>query len=113
MKINKEYPLAAGFFFCVCGIFLGGGGGGRGARRGVVELFASRERKQHIHERQNIFTNILNIISDPRAKVRRRVYYLNKNNLHNALNTNKSISGQHCKINMKTLIYIVSSSKCH
>lgn len=42
-----------------------------------------------------------------KSKVRCRVYYLNKNNLRNALNTNKSISGQHSKINMKTLIYIL------
>lgn len=69
MKINKEYPLAALLFLF---LFFAGfifGGGRRGMGRGVrMELFASRERKQHTHESQNIFTNILNIISDPKAK---------------------------------------------
>lgn len=43
-----------------------------------------------------------------KSKVRCRVFYLNKNNLqNNALNINKSISGQHSKINMNTLIYVL------
>lgn len=43
-----------------------------------------------------------------KSKVRCRVLYSNKNNLHNnALNINKSISGQRSKINMNTLIYIL------
>lgn len=43
-----------------------------------------------------------------KSKVRHRIFYLNKNNQqNNALNINKSISGQHSKINMNTLIYIL------
>lgn len=43
-----------------------------------------------------------------KSKVQYWVFHLNKNNLQdNALNINKSISGQHSKINMNTMIYIL------
>lgn len=53
-----------------------GGGGGGGGSFGVgfvvwgflLGFFASSERKQYICGRENIFTNIINTCSDPKAK---------------------------------------------
>lgn len=94
---KKQRKSVGCVVFFVCVFFLGGG-----------KVFASRERKKYITWEEKHFHKYNKYHFWSKSKVRCRVFYLNKNNLHNnALNINKSISGQRSKININTLIYIL------
>lgn len=71
----------------------------------LVFFFIKGKKTIHIWEGKH-FHKYNKYLFWSKTKVRCRVFYLNKNNVqNNALNINKSISGQHSKINMNTLIY--------